>query len=32
MHATYAAGTPDERALAAWMQDLGKLPATEGEG
>ena len=30
LHATYAAGTPDERALAAWMQDLGMLPATEG--
>ena len=32
LHATYAAGTPDERALAAWMQDLGMVPATEGEG
>lgn len=27
MHAAYAAGTPDERALAGWMQALGMVPA-----
>jgi transcriptional regulator len=26
MHASYAGGTPDERALAAWMQTLGLAP------
>ena len=31
LHAMYAAGTPDERALAAWMQDLGMVPATPAE-
>ncbi|MGJ7567138.1 FMN-binding negative transcriptional regulator [Variovorax sp. GB1R11] len=29
MHAMYSAGTPDEQALAAWMDRLG-MPATEG--
>jgi transcriptional regulator len=28
LHAAYAAGTPDERALAGWMQALGMVPAT----
>lgn len=27
MYAAYAAGTPDERALASWMQTLGMVPA-----
>ena len=27
MHARYAAGTPDEQALARWMERLGLLPA-----
>ena len=26
LHAAYAAGTPDERALAGWMQTLGMVP------
>jgi len=32
MHAVYSAGTPDEKALAVWMDRLGmnaEAPATE---
>ena len=29
MHAQYAAGTPDEQALAAWMQRLQMAPAND---
>lgn len=31
LHAAYAAGTPDERALAAWMQTLRLAPAAVGQ-
>ncbi|MFT3776887.1 MAG: FMN-binding negative transcriptional regulator [Ottowia sp.] len=31
MFAVYAAGTPDERALAGWMQTLGMVPACTEE-
>ena len=34
MHAVYSAGTPDEKALAAWMERLGMTTAdaTVAEG
>ena len=31
LHAMYAAGTPDEQALAGWMQTLGMVTTAPGE-